>query len=131
MGRGTKGLTGGVVALVAAVVATGCGAGADAGGGTGPEAAPDTSRGEQLFQANCAVCHGESGLGTANGPPLIHEVYEPGHHPDASFHQAVTDGVVAHHWDFGNMPPVPGLDRGEVDDIVAWVREQQRAAGIE
>jgi hypothetical protein len=62
---------------------------------------------------------------------LVHEIYEPGHHSDESFQMAVAQGVRAHHWNFGDMPPVGGLDRGEVADIIAWVREQQRAAGIE
>lgn len=106
-----------------AVLAAGCGPG-DGGG----EA---VARGEELFAANCAVCHGPQGQGTTSGPPLIHEIYEPGHHPDESFHRAVAEGVPAHHWEFGDMAPVGGLDSGEVDAIIAWVREQQRAAGIE
>jgi len=28
------------------------------------------------------------------------------------------------------MPAVPGLDQGQVDDIIAYVRELQRDAGI-
>jgi len=31
---------------------------------------PDTARGEVLFGATCAVCHGSNGEGTAVGPPL-------------------------------------------------------------
>ncbi|MFA9444667.1 cytochrome c [Egicoccus sp. AB-alg6-2] len=95
------------------------------------ETAADVERGEELFQANCALCHGPQGQGTNNGPPLVHEVYEPGHHSDASFHRAVEQGVAAHHWDFGDMPPIGGLDTAQVDDIVAWVRERQREAGID
>lgn len=111
-----------LVAALAALVA-GCGSGG------GDDAVAE--RGEQLFAANCAVCHGPQGEGTATGPPLVHEIYEPGHHPDESFHRAVAEGVPAHHWNFGDMAPISGLDGDEVDDIVAWVREQQRAAGIE
>jgi len=111
--------------LVTAVVvlASGCGAG-------GGDDAAGVQRGEQLFAANCAVCHGPEGQGTTVGPPLVHEIYEPGHHPDDAFHRAVTDGTPAHHWNFGDMPPVAGLDSDEVDDIIAWVRQQQRDAGI-
>ena len=43
---------------------------------------------------------------------------------------AVRSGVRPHHWDFGPMPPVPGLTDAQVASIVAFVREQQRAAGI-
>jgi hypothetical protein len=39
--------------------------------------------------------------------------------------------VRAHHWRFGNMPPVDGVNRAEVEKIVAYVRALQRANGIE
>jgi cytochrome c1 len=58
-------------------------------------------------------------------------VYEPGHHPDDSFRAAVAEGAVAHHWDFGDMPPVPGLTDDEVDQIIAFIREQQELHGFE
>lgn len=98
-------------------------------GDAGPEGV-DLARGEQLFDNNCAVCHGPQATGTVHGPPLVHEVYEPGHHPDASFRRAVEQGVVQHHWGFGPMPAIPGLDDDQVDAIIAYVRELQRAAGI-
>jgi mono/diheme cytochrome c family protein len=90
----------------------------------------DPERGEQLFAAHCAVCHGPVGEGTTTGPPLVHIIYEPGHHSDESFHLAVQRGVQAHHWDFGPMPPVSGLSREEVTDIIAYIRDLQREAGI-
>lgn len=97
---------------------------------TGSEAAAGLN-GEQLFNENCAACHGTDLKGTSAGPPFLHEVYEPSHHPDESFFAAATNGVQAHHWDFGNMPPVPGVTEQEVAAIVGYIREQQRAAGIE
>ena len=39
-------------------------------------------------------------------------------------------GVRAHHWSFGNMPAVEGLTRADVKMIVAYIRELQRANGI-
>ncbi len=105
-----------------------CGTGNDGGGDA--SGAPDAGRGAQLFANNCAVCHGPVGDGTTTGPPLVHEIYEPGHHSDEAFQVAVARGVQPHHWDFGPMPPVPGLDRGDVADIVAHVRALQQAAGI-
>lgn len=90
-----------------------------------------TARGGELFAANCAACHGVSGTGTAAGPPLVHIVYEPSHHGDLAFHRAVREGVAPHHWDFGPMPPVSGLSDEDIDHIIGYVREQQRAAGIE
>jgi mono/diheme cytochrome c family protein len=90
----------------------------------------DLARGERLFGSTCAACHGTVGQGTFQGPPLVHVIYEPGHHPDEAFQRAVAQGVAPHHWSFGPMAPVPGLSREEVADITAHVRELQRAAGI-
>lgn len=86
--------------------------------------------GDLLFADNCARCHGEKADGTDVGPPLVHRLYEPGHHPDFSFQRAVKNGVIAHHWQFGDMAPVPGLSEEEVTQIIAYVRELQREGGI-
>lgn len=125
MGRITGGWL--MVGLLAVVTAA-CG---DRGQGADPVgAAVDPLRGEQLFAANCAACHGEGATGTAAGPPLLHEIYEPGHHSDEAFQVAVSRGSPQHHWTFGPMPAIPGLDRQEVADITAYVRGLQREAGI-
>lgn len=86
--------------------------------------------GKLAFDANCTVCHGQRGLGTDQGPPLVHIVYEPAHHADGAFVLAIQRGVRAHHWRFGDMPPVPGLSREEVVEVIAYVRFLQRQAGI-
>lgn len=87
--------------------------------------------GADLFAANCATCHGENATGTNQGPPLLHRIYEPNHHADMAFQLAVQNGVRAHHWRFGNMPPVEGVSHDDVEKIVAYVRALQRANGIE
>lgn len=87
--------------------------------------------GKTIYDANCAVCHAPNGVGQDGvAPPLVHKIYEPGHHGDESFQRAVAMGVPAHHWRFGDMPPVEGLSRDDVDKIVAYVRELQKANGI-
>lgn len=48
-----------------------------------------------------------------------------------AFQMAVAQGVRAHHWPFGDMPPQAGLTREDVGNIVAYVRALQRANGIE
>ena len=96
-------------------------------GGDDPEAA----QGEELFQANCASCHGPQATGTAMGPPLVNATYEPSHHDDDAFRKAVRDGVLPHHGNFGPMPPIPSLDEDQIDAIIAHVRGLQRDAGIE
>ncbi len=91
-----------------------------------------TKLGERAYNENCASCHGVNAAGQQGvAPPLIHKVYEPGHHADGSFFLAVKQGVRAHHWQFGNMPPVEGLTQREVERIVAYVRLVQRANGIQ
>ena len=91
---------------------------------------PDVVSGEQLFNANCARCHGAGAQGTDQGPPLVHRVYEPSHHSDMAFYRAVQQGVTAHHWQFGNMPAIGDVSPSEAGHIVAYVRQLQRQAGI-
>ena len=88
------------------------------------------ARGEELFNANCAKCHGEGGRVTDMGPPFLHRIYHPGHHGDQSFHFAVQRGVIAHHWRFGNMPRIDGFNERDVNEIIAYVRWLQRQARI-
>ena len=97
---------------------------------------PDTftakgQMGKTAFEAKCAICHGTNAAGNIEAaPPLVHKIYEPSHHGDESFQRAAALGVQAHHWRFGNMPPVEGITRAEVDTIIAYIRELQRANGI-
>lgn len=87
--------------------------------------------GKQAFEANCAACHGKNAAGKDGvGPPLVHIIYEPNHHNDESFQRAAAMGTKAHHWPFGDMPPVEGMTRGEATKIIAYIRELQRANGI-
>jgi mono/diheme cytochrome c family protein len=88
------------------------------------------ARGKPLFEATCAACHGLRGGGTDQGPPFIHDVYNPGHHPDEAFLLAARVGVRAHHWKFGDMPPVDGVTDDDLRAIVRYVREMQEANGI-
>lgn len=86
--------------------------------------------GEKVFAANCARCHGTHAAGSKYGPPLVHRIYEPGHHGDGAFYRAAALGVRAHHWKFGNMPPVPGVSGANMRAVVAYVRALQAANGI-
>lgn len=92
---------------------------------------PDAAMGKTAFDATCAQCHGENATGKLGmGPPLIHKIYEPSHHGDMAFVMAVQNGVRAHHWPFGDMPPQTGLTQADVKNIIIYVREVQRANGI-
>lgn len=105
-------------------------AGAPASNEPVPTAPAEFSAGEQLFNNNCAGCHGMGGKGSDRGPTFISKIYEPGHHGDGAFHMAVQRGVRAHHWDFGNMPKISGVAKEEVDHIIGYIRWLQRENDI-
>ena len=114
-----------IIALVIAIVASGGGSVSGEAGGQGNSVA-----GEAVFEGTCAACHGSEGVGTNQGPPLVHAYYRPGHHADGAFTLAIRNGVQPHHWDFGAMPPQPGLSNQDIADVTAYVRQIQEAAGI-
>lgn len=118
---------------IAAVVVTAL-VGGIACGSEGEESAAvsgDVSRGRELYTARCASCHGADLEGTDRGPSHLSKVYEPSHHGDFAFRAAVANGVRAHHWRFGDMPPVEGLSEADVKAIVAYIREEQERRGFE
>ncbi|MDV4166485.1 c-type cytochrome [Rhodovulum sp. FJ3] len=91
----------------------------------------NATMGQRAFDATCAACHGPDATGLMGyGPPLVHKIYEPSHHGDMAFVMAVQNGVRAHHWTFGDMPAQSGLTRADVGAIIAYIRELQRANGI-
>jgi len=95
------------------------------------EFSTDAQIGKRAFEAKCAACHGANAAGQ-NGvaPPLVHKIYEPGHHSDMAFVLAARNGVESHHWTFGNMPQIDGLTDADVKYIARYVRELQRENGI-
>ena len=100
--------------------------------GTGlPVGSGDALVGEEIFADQCAACHGANAAGQDGvAPPLVHIIYEPSHHGDEAFQRAAELGVRGHHWPFGNMSPIEGVTRGDVTMIIAYIRELQRANGI-
>ncbi len=95
-----------------------------------PELSAAATVGEAAFNANCAACHGRNAAGTQKGPPLVHDIYNPGHHADEAFFRAAKQGVPQHHWPFGNMPIRPGVTDKQITAIVRYIREMQQANGI-
>lgn len=95
-----------------------------------PQLTVAAAQGKRLFDANCAACHGTNAAGSGQGPPLIHDIYNPGHHDNSSFYRAVRIGTRQHHWRFGNMPAQPQVSEAEIASIVRYVRELQQANGI-
>lgn len=120
-------VAGAVAVMVMASVLAACGGGSnETDVGT-----VDVGRGGELYQAKCASCHGADLRGTDQGPSHLSVVYEPNHHSDDSFRAAIANGAPAHHWSFGDMPPVKGLSASEVDAIIAYVRQAQEEQGLD
>jgi mono/diheme cytochrome c family protein len=96
-----------------------------------PEFSAQGKAGQLTFEAYCMACHGEHAMGGPNGPPLVDPIYRPSHHADIAFALAVRRGVRAHHSRFGDMPPQPSIGEEDVRNITRYIRELQRANGIE
>lgn len=96
-----------------------------------PDLGADFSNGKTLYETNCSGCHGVSlGGKKGMGPPFVHGYYAPGHHSDVAFYRAISQGVIAHHWQFGNMPAVIALTQEDASDVISYIRAVQRANGI-
>lgn len=96
-----------------------------------PELPSKLTTGRDLFDVKCATCHGANAAGkNGKGPPLVHIIYEPNHHPNESFLLAAQNGARAHHWPFGNMPPIEDITESEIAEIIKYIRHLQRANGI-
>lgn len=100
------------------------------GGGSQGGTDGAVAQGEQLYQTNCAGCHGSELQGTRIGPPMLDEYYLPATTPDSQFVSAIDDGASAEQFDFGPMPAIPGLTDEQVQEIIGYVRGQQREAGL-
>ena len=62
---------------------------------TVPALSGDLLAGQKVFGRYCQSCHGVNASGTDKGPTLLHRVYHPGHHNDASIYIAVRRGFAA------------------------------------
>ncbi len=123
-----------VATVVAALAVAACGADApnvDEDHGIPPQDPDLVSRGAEIYAAECAECHGSDLRGTDKGPSHLSQVYEPNHHADGAFILAIQRGTPAHHWRFGDMPSIDGLDGDDIAAVTAFVREQQRIHGFE
>ena len=84
-------------------------------------------RGEQLYKATCAVCHGEKGLG--DGPAASALKPPPRDHTDRAYMSTITDEDLAKVIQIGGvlknkplMPGSPQIKGADLEAVVAYVR---------
>ncbi len=126
----TKALRLVAVPALAAVIVVAC------GDNTAEEAEPAGSSstgdlGAEVYANSCAACHGADLRGTDEGPSQLSIVYEPNHHTDDAYRSAIANGARQHHWSFGDMPPVEGLNDEEVEAVIGFIRSEQQRQGFE
>lgn len=92
-------------------------------------AAGDAQKGNDLYERNCAVCHGDSGKGDGPGgaaltpkPRDLTDKASMSSLDDTKLHEAIEKGGPA----VGKSPLMPpmgaALSAQQIDDIVAYVR---------
>mgnify|MGYP001823860090 FL=1 len=82
-------------------------------------------RGEAIYGANCAQCHGADLSGSDRGPSLLEPVYGPGQLSDADVADAIRSGVDEELWEFGPMPGNGAITDAQIEAIIAFVRARQ------
>jgi len=95
-----------------------------------PKMTPALNLGKMNYDALCSSCHGKNAAGTDKGPTFLNRVYHPGHHGDGAFFIAPKNGARAHHWKFGDMPPVKDITDGQIRKIVPYIRAVQKENGL-
>ena len=117
-----------VVALAAVVAVVLVVSGGSSEEPPAPGSPEELALGEEVYEQSCATCHGPEARGGLAGPPLVHEVYED--LTDAQIRTVIAEGKPPTNWPQfeGGMAPVPGLSPGEVDAVIAYVRDVQRQA---
>lgn len=97
-----------------------------------PQLTSEEQEGKALFAENCSSCHGDNAEGRQGfAPSLVHTYYKPSHHADIAFQLAAKNGVRQHHWTFGDMPRVEGVDESDLTLIISYIRKLQVTNGIE
>ncbi|WP_027965393.1 c-type cytochrome [Halalkalibacillus halophilus] len=100
-----------IIGLILIVALAACG-GDDEGSGDGDSG--ETAQGEELFQQNCAQCHGGDLEGAA-GPSLenVGATYE-----QDGIVQIIQEGT-------GAMAPIDDVNEEEANEIAEWVLTQE------
>ena len=78
--------------------------------------------GREVYRAQCEACHGPEGKGSIKGPSLLHNAYDPKKLSPRGFHSAVSNGVQARLWDYGDMPAIE-ISFNDIELVARYVRE--------
>ena len=84
-------------------------------------------RGEAIYGANCAQCHGDDLAGSDRGPSLLEPIYGRDQLPDGEVADAIRNGVDEELWEFGPMPANGAITDAQIEVILAFVRAEQSA----
>ncbi len=84
------------------------------------EQAQIPARGEQLYAANCQVCHGDrEGTGGTGGAPSHNETGHTWHHPDAQLKDWILNGKLG----FSQMPAFKDvMSEGQVEAALTYIK---------
>jgi mono/diheme cytochrome c family protein len=86
-----------------------------------PKANPDA--GHATYQAQCLLCHGPQGAGDGPAAPGLNP--RPTALNTAAFWSGRSDEAlmarIRNGQPGGHMPPFPGLNRTELENLVAWL----------
>ena len=92
-------------------------------GADGPST--EFERGQAIYGANCAQCHGGDLAGTDRGPSLFEPISGPAQLTDDEFADVVRNGVDEERWEFGPMPGNGAITDEQIDAILTYVRARQ------
>lgn len=79
----------------------------------------DVANGQALFSSNCAICHGEDGVGTAMVPEALNDAALLTALSDKDISTTITTGVA------GGMPPFAAMTAKDIRDLIAFMRSWQ------
>ena len=86
-----------------------------------PTSVTAPARGKVLFARHCAFCHGRDAAGGESGPDLTRSRLVARDVRGDRIRAVVHDGRVEK-----GMPPFPGLPISQVNDLIAFVRDQTK-----
>ena len=81
--------------------------------------------GRNIYMQHCVDCHGDKALGSEKGPSLHQHEYAVRNRSQQSFHEAITKGLRANTYTFGDMPAFR-LTYNEIERVARYVREVRR-----